>query len=287
MNMKQIFFSFFGFFLAFSQTSFTKNLDNAFAILSIPKSGTGLIEKCIRLLTHKTQAVALHTKLMQLPPHLQQSDHKYAHIHYQNHQYMTSHFNIVPDLDKFFSLYPYYKKIINIRDLRDVCISAVHYIDQDNHFWHAKKMAGFTESKNEWDKLTFDEKLLLVICAKNTIPISISNNAETALKFIHTHANVLVTRFENLVGPQGGGFSSTQETEIQNIAAFLNIPLTTMDSQMLAKQLFGNQISPSQTFREGKIGSWAKYFQSEHIQAFKKHLGQYLIALGYENDNEW
>ena len=97
--------------------------------------------------------------------------------------------------------------------------------------------------------------------------------------------NVKVIRFENLVGEAGGGSKEKQLQEIQAIAQHLDISLSSTQIEEIAQKLFGGTF----TFREGQIGSWKKYFTPEIKQVFKNSPGalDLLIELGYEKDYLW
>jgi len=92
-------------------------------------------------------------------------------------------------------------------------------------------------------------------------------------------------KFENLVGAKGGGSDEVQLLEIKNIAKHLDLKLNNNQAKNVIEKLFGK----SMTFREGQIGSWKKYFTPEMKAAYKKAPGacELLIALGYEKDSKW
>jgi len=104
------------------------------------------------------------------------------------------------------------------------------------------------------------------------------------LPWMHAR-NFCLVKFENLVGPQGGGTQDDQLEEIEKIACHVGIKLTIKHRESITQVLFGN----SATFREGMIGGWKKHFTPEMKQAFKNAPGaaQLLIDLGYEKDMNW
>lgn len=93
----------------------------------------------------------------------------------------------------------------------------------------------------------------------------------------------LVIRFEDLVGPQGGGNAKKQEQTIKDIANYLNINSNSIKIKTIASDLFGG----TTTFNEGQVDGWKEYFSDAHKEAFKKYAGQLLIDLGYEKDLNW
>jgi sulfotransferase family protein len=97
--------------------------------------------------------------------------------------------------------------------------------------------------------------------------------------------NFYTVRFENLVGAQGGGTIEAQHQEIKNIAQHLGVNRTEQEIKDIAKNLFGG----THTFREGKIDSWKQQFTPAVKEAFKANSGlmQILVDLGYEKDESW
>lgn len=98
---------------------------------------------------------------------------------------------------------------------------------------------------------------------------------------------VYTTQFEKLVGPRGGGNIKDQLSEIIAIAHHMGRSINRDEADAIASKLFGE----TATFREGKIGSWKKHFLPRHKVAFKtanNGAGQKLLELlGYEKDSNW
>ena len=92
-------------------------------------------------------------------------------------------------------------------------------------------------------------------------------------------------KFENLVGPQGGGTKNSQLREIQMVARHLGIEISRVQAENISQQLFGG----TTTFREGQIGTWKRYFTPKVKKIFKNTPGacQLLIDLGYEKNSNW
>lgn len=97
--------------------------------------------------------------------------------------------------------------------------------------------------------------------------------------------NFLLVHYENLVGSKGGGSSIAQMEEIKKIAAHLGENLSVERLQFITNNLF----SGTNTFKEGQTSSWKKYFNPKVKDAFKNIPGacQLLIDLGYEKDSNW
>lgn len=92
-------------------------------------------------------------------------------------------------------------------------------------------------------------------------------------------------KFENLVGPNGGTPLIRQINEIKKIAKHVGVTLNDLEANKISKDLFGGTL----TFRQGQIGAWKQYFTPRIKQAFKDAPGasQLLVDLGYEKNFEW
>lgn len=177
--------------------------------------------------------------------------------------------------------------VLMIRDPRDIMISNVFWRDVD------KIPAGCEELYEKWMELTFDEKLTLLIDPyppfKDSKFLWVSNpkHMEYIMEYMEL-PSVYICRFEHLIGPKGNGSKKLQDKEIKNLATFIGIEISDGDIPNISKKLFGQRAAKRFTsFRKGQIGEWKSHFKKEHIDAFKTHLNQYLIAFGYEKDDSW
>jgi len=95
--------------------------------------------------------------------------------------------------------------------------------------------------------------------------------------------HVCAVRFEDLVGPMGGGTAQAQRSSIQKIAHHLGIDLSEDGITDITEKIFGKGL----TFRRGKIGSWKSHFSENHKKLFKRVAGNLLVELGYEKNADW
>ncbi len=186
--------------------------------------------------------------------------------------FSTAHFNVAEDFHRFWLDHPEYVKIIQIRDLRDVCVSCVFHQSD--------------EIEKEIGPCSFADKLLFVItlgnrATKNRL-FHIKKQAQLAADWMQCSETV-VCRFENLIGEKGGGNLEPQRNQILAIAKNLKIDLNAEKLEWITTNLFGIISGPSipSTFREGKAGSWRYYFDEVHKKAFIEHLGEIQLNLGY------
>ncbi len=258
-----------------------------FALLTVPKSGSHMVMKALH---EMTGAVPIwHTK--------------FPSLYYipGNEAFLYTHLCISPLLERDYSDLPKMKKIINVRDFRDVCVSIVHQIRR--YYWPGMN----ANQREEFLKLSFDEQLHFVIDfdydteavaaeAPNSLQVSMVKIVEQAIR-LSKDPNNLVSKYENLVGVLGGGSDEEQILELERIADFLEIPVSQWTLSEIASNIYGDQKNPfgkeegfenfKSTFKQGKIGSWKNVFNEGHKEAFKKKLGSALIAFGYEMDDRW
>jgi hypothetical protein len=257
-----------------------------FALLTVPKSGSHLTIKALYFMTGASPVWHTH----------------FPSSYYLSPEYgfLYTHLCVSPELENNYKNLPRLKKIVNIRDLRDVCVSMVSQIEKGA--W-----PGMSPWQREhFKRMSFDEKLLFVMeydydvqqvasFAPNSLQVSLVKVAKQAVEYT-LDESCLVCRYENLVGPLGGGSEKKQRAEMEKMAKFLGIEIAKEQMEEMMEGLYGDTIDPfgsfggphfRSTFNTGKIGSWRHFFTQEHKRVFKEKLGSFLIALGYEQDNSW
>lgn len=275
--------------------------------ITIPKSGTHLLHKCVVLLDLKgiyhpdkngvsQKFIEKVRALNKNPP----PNHYRGLFHIPTvgpipegavSQMKTSkfarsfwiHWPYTPESEKIFNHYGK-SNFLMIRDPRDQLVSMV--------FMVYKNANG--------DEAPFEEALLDLIDGKQRVYIPWAVEIQTAhplmwelgvVGFYELYTpwmnskNFYTVKFENLIGENGEGSSRTQLREIKNIARHLGLEISTSQAKEISEQLFGGTL----TFREGKIGAWKTYFTPKVKEIFKNTPGacQLLIDLGYETNSDW
>lgn len=194
-------------------------------------------------------------------------------------QFLTSHFQaelqLIDILDEL-----RFRTVFIIRDPRDIVVSSTFYMTHlERHLMHRRYAHDFE---------TDHERIMATI--KGFPPgsnglgsVSIGRRIEgylgwSAARGVHT------CRFEDLIGPNGGGDRDVQRAEIEAITRHLGHSLSSERADVLARKTWSEG---SPTFRKGVIGDWRNHFTDEHIAAFKEVAGPHLITLGYERDLDW
>ncbi len=87
-----------------------------------------------------------------------------------------------------------------------------------------------------------------------------------------------MVRFEDLVGPEGGGSAEAQRRAVGSVAAHLGLEADEATLERVGRSIFG----AGQTFRKGTIGGWKEEFSGEHERAAEEVVGPLLAELGYD-----
>jgi hypothetical protein len=96
-------------------------------------------------------------------------------------------------------------------------------------------------------------------------------------------AGAELVKFEDLVGPEGGGSEDAQRLATRRVAEHLGIELGEERLEEVCSGLFGK----GRTFRKGQSGGWQDGFAPEHREAVKEVAGSLLVELGYEENLDW
>jgi hypothetical protein len=161
--------------------------------------------------------------------------------------------------------------IYNYRDPRDVLLSFVNYLCGAT----GRGFGRFNEFQ------TFSRTLLSLPDTRSRLLYAIEDPSfpgHDAFKqgiWLLRHPNVCKVRFEDLVGPNGGGTESAQLETVAAVLAHLGIE---DDPRTHAARLFNPQAF---TFYRGQIGAWREFFDHELIQLFKKEFQGVVEAYGY------
>lgn len=251
--------------LCFQNTAHASKSHADFVVYAPPKSGTHLIAKVLELMLQKTPAFYLEElgddrDVLELAEAAKKSN---SFIVAHNFRAATLKFLISRR----------YKVIFIIRDPRDLLVSAQNWLHEGQ--WNWIPAAQLTSRDDQLDELitgrrhqwrfydwAFGDRLKIY-------------------QGLSKHA--VITRFENLVGSQGGGSRKIQVAEIKNIAKLLRFKLSDQEAEDIAEKVFGG----TATFRNGQIGKWKNAFREYHKINFKTLYGPTLIELGYEKDLNW
>jgi len=240
--------------------------------ISIPKTGTYLLMKCIMGITGRHDFFSdINAPIDYYIVDAKKVDRiRLNENHWNIHLFFDKAFIPFLNNDKnaFFFIY---------RDPRDQLVSMAYYMLRN---W---KYARWPRAK----EISFNELIMELIVSGeiyNDDPPckNINDLYQKYIPWMHQSA-MCVLRFEDLIGPKGGGSLEAQYASIKKIAKHLDVFLTEKQVRQKAASLFGG----THSFRKGQIGSWKSHFTPEHKAAFKEVAGQLLIDLGYEESFDW
>lgn len=156
-----------------------------------------------------------------------------------------------------------------VRDPRDVAVSEVHY---------ALSRPGIPGHQALRQQPDLHSRLRLVIQGGDgLLPLAVRlARFEGWLR-----ADPLLVRFEDLVGPEGGGTAEAQLETLQQIFSHLQTPVDGQELIDLRQRVF-SEASP--TFRRGRIGGWRDDFSPELRELFDREAAPVLSMFGYQPD---
>jgi sulfotransferase 6B1 len=162
------------------------------------------------------------------------------------------------------------KVLFLIRDPRDIVVSQAHFAHtRPDHPFHA----AFAKYEAVSDR----------------IRVAIEGDAATGLPSVAERLDqyegwlrgpALVVRFEDLIGPSGGGDADRQRASVQGIYRHLGIDAAPGTVADVCDRLFSGD---SPTFRRGSIGQWETQLDDALRSRFHEIVGDRLATFGYRS----
>ncbi len=186
-------------------------------------------------------------------------------------QFVTAHCVHTPELAGLFRELGM-RTVCILRDPRDVAVSQLHHIKKrKQHPVHREFVALGSDG----------ERLMFSIRGGELGGREMLSLDERYRRFSGWAAEeeAVVVRFEDLVGPEGGGSAEAQRLAVGRVAAHLGVGADEETLARVGEGIFGT----GQTFRKGMIGGWREEFTAEHERAAEEVVGPLLVELGYED----
>ena len=249
--------------------------------ISVPKSGTYLLKKCICLLTGSNE---IHDKGAAINPAYGRYSYYYIAKpsefawecqhgkHWSNHLFFNEAFVPFLNNDRTAIFFIY-------RDPRDQLVSIALYMMRH------PEAPWYIDTKDP--SFSFDDFILSLMQSgelyKNHPPCNGVGDLYQRYAPWISAPYVCSIRFEDLIGKNGGGDANKQRDVVKKIVEHLEIDISEERTERVINKLFGDTV----TFRKGQIGDWKNHLKEHHKKAFKEVAGQLLIDLGYERDFNW
>lgn len=172
-----------------------------------------------------------------------------------------------------------YKAFYIIRDPRDIIISNYYSLK----YSHPALNNYIVENRKDLEQLSEHDGIMKVIVNTAQFISQIMHRWKTA-----DNVNVKIYKFEDVFGPD-------QLVFLKDIFSHCRISLPDPDIQYLVDHYSFKNISGRRAgtedqkhhYRKGVSGDWRNYFSEEHKQRFNLEAGEFLIALGYEQNLNW
>jgi hypothetical protein len=162
------------------------------------------------------------------------------------------------------------------RDPRDMLVSQVFFATDMN------EEHGMHEYYNSLPD--FGERLKVAITGidqDGLHMVSVRQRYEGVFQWLE-QKHVMCLRFEDLINNRDTTLNAML-TEVEKTG----YQILTPREKALSILVDAIQPKKSHTFRSGKTGGWREHFTDEHKNLFKDVVGDLLVQLGYEKNNDW
>ena len=240
---------------------------------SIPKAGTNLINRILKMVPGTVDWWTYHLD-EKIPDIMKQL----ASV--KRGQIVTAHLPWSEELDSALKEREF-KRYLIVRDLRDVVVSGSYYVTRkDDHDLYSY----FNSLPSSEERISaYIEGVDGALLPSGVSAQSIGDFVSGYLPW-WSDEDCLIVKFEDLIGPAGGGSEDRQREAIASVLRHLSIKVDDGQLDFIAEHAFSRN---ARTFRKGLIGDWKNHFTEEHKAAFKACAGQYLVQMGYEKDLDW
>ncbi len=180
-------------------------------------------------------------------------------------------------------------KIIAIfRDPRDALISHLFYMRSFARKNNVKPLRDFFTVCEGFDDLSFDDQLTALITGLDDMESYLEFYKDRILWSFSPGA--LGVKYEDLLGENGNGTKELRKNTLIAIANFINLELTESRLDTVLKHMYfqdKNLVQDQKVFVRATTGNWKKFMKPKHKQLFKERMGNLLVDLGYEENNDW
>lgn len=171
------------------------------------------------------------------------------------------------------------------RDPRDAIVSYVDWVEKIPDHWKA------IFGGPDWDQWSESKKILEVIRG-DRVQCMCENGSQLLenIAILSQRGNCIFVRFEDFIGPRGGGNLEAQISTMRKVLEFIGEKKQSNQEVIdICNRTFGPPPKDcSGTFNKPGIGKWKDRFNEEHIQTFKNSFwNEVLLELGYETDPDW
>jgi sulfotransferase 6B1 len=190
-------------------------------------------------------------------------------------QYMTAHTWAHPELFELLEEYGYATLFV-IRDPRDIVVSQATYVTRlGRHPDHVRFADRLDDDQVRYRAIIegYDED------ESGPAGVSLAERLEGYSPWLDRD-DVTVCRFEDLIGPRGGGTEAEQLRVISELAAVADVDLDRSGAAELAERVWSPRAA---TFNRGRIGGWRESFDATTRELFDESISKEALAdYGYD-----
>lgn len=162
--------------------------------------------------------------------------------------------------------------IFNYRDPRDALVSLINFVDGQTpqgfgNFSERRIYNAIFRGKSSLaDKISFALRDRYFLAR---------DEFEKCLWMLH-HPDVCKVRYEDLIGPDGGGSAERQRETVERVLSHVG---ASIPADTVCKQLYN---TAAWSFHRGRVGAWKEAFSSANLRQFYAVYGDLLEQYGYE-----
>jgi hypothetical protein len=231
---------------------------------SLPKAGTNLLYRCLLHLA-PLRRKGIRT-LMYWDEDIEPVLRKISGL--RKGQFLVAHLRDHPlifELMRQKDIRP----IMMVRDPRKVVLSHVHYVSSIDTTHRSHHYFATIDSHSA--------RIDAVIDGVEGIVVPIDRLLDAYARWC-SDPEILVVRYEDLVGERGGGSASKQYDAVCAIASHVGVSLASNEVEEIAEKLFS---SASPTFRTARIDGWQDEYNEEQLCRLNKKIGAWLERFDY------
>lgn len=161
--------------------------------------------------------------------------------------------------------------ILNYRDPRDTLVSMINFLEGRTkegygNFFEADIFSTILAGKPTWE-----EKIDYALRDPSFLG---RDQFEKAMWLLH-HPNVLKVRYEDLVGPRGGGSADRQVDTVRRVLAHIGAD---RDAEAIAERVYNPH---AWSFYKGRSGGWRDRFTQRNLDRLTEQFSDVLDQYGY------
>lgn len=162
--------------------------------------------------------------------------------------------------------------VFNFRDPRDTVVSMINFLEGRTaagygNFYEFDIFHKILKSLPTWE-----EKIDYAL----RDPAFLGRDQFERSMWLLRHPDVCKVRFEDLIGPKGGG---SRERQVETLGRFFDHIGSPADPDEVAEKIYNEN---SWSFFKGRSGSWRDHFTDRNIARFDEQFGDILEQYGYE-----